>query len=262
MSRPKMTRKTGFLASLAVLLVGFLGCSVDTPTAPDQVPAPPPTEGDNNWNISVSVVPDELVVGSDVPATVTVDVESRTDGSNPPNGTTMTVSTSVGEFGESGSGVTSVGVIIDRGKASVLLFAGSIATGGTVTARLQGSRGSRNVEVLSSVDPFILSVLPSEGPESGGTVVTITGVGFSENSRVFFGTQLGTVTSLSSDRITVITPPADIPGVPCDSDDDGFEDGLVKQDQSVAVRIESANGGSESLPNAFIYRTSNPGACL
>jgi len=244
------------------MLVGFLGCSVDTPTAPEQVPAPPPTTGGNNWNISVRVVPDELVVGSDVPATVEVDVESRADGSNPPNGTTMTLSTSVGEFGAAGSAVTSVGVVIDRGKASALLFAGAIATSGTVTARLEGSRGSRSVEVLSSVDPFILSVTPNEGPESGGTLVTITGTGFSENSRVFFGSWLGVVTSISSDRITVITPPADIPGTLCNVGTIGVENGRVKDDLSVAITIESANGGTESLPNAFIYRTPLSGVCV
>lgn len=260
MSRPMKTSRIGLLASLAVLLVGFLGCSVDTPTAPDQVPAPPPTTGGNNWDISVSVVPDELVVGSEIPATVTVDVEARSDGSNPPNGTTMTLSTSVGEFNAAGSAVTSIGVIIDRGKASALLFAGGIATGGTVTARLEGSRGSRGVEVLASVDPFITSVTPNEGPESGGTVVTILGTGFSENSRVFFGPWLGSVTSLSPDRIVVTTPPADIQGTECETSA-GFG-GVIKQDQSVTIKIEAPNGGSESLANAFIYRTSQPGVCV
>ena len=104
MNRHEMTRNFGTLASLALLLVGVVGCSVDSPTAPDQVPAPPPTVGGNNWTISVTVTPDELVAGSNVPATIEVDVESRDDGSNPPNGTTMTVSTSLGELGASGSG--------------------------------------------------------------------------------------------------------------------------------------------------------------
>ena len=89
MSRPKMTRRIGLLASLAVLLVGFLACSVDTPTAPDQVPAPPPTQGGDNWNISVSVSPDENPAENDVPSTVTVDVRAKADGSRPVNGTTM-----------------------------------------------------------------------------------------------------------------------------------------------------------------------------
>lgn len=261
MSRPMKTRRIGLLASLAVLLVGFLGCSVDTPTAPDQVPGPPPSSGGNNWEISVRVVPDELVVGSDVPATIEVDVESRADGSNPPNGTTITVSTSVGELGEVGSKLQSMPLVTDRGKAAALLFAGDVATEGTVTARLEGSRGSRGVEVLASVDPFILSVVPNEGPEAGGTAVTITGTGFSENSRVFFGSWLGVVTSLSSDQINVVTPPADIPGTLCDVGL-GVDNGTIKQDLPVTIKIESANGGTESLANAFIYRTQSPGVCV
>ena len=247
MSRPMNTRRIGLLASLAVLLVGG-------------VVVPPPTTGGNNWFISVRVVPDQLVVGDEVPATIEVEVESRADGSSPPNGTTMTVSASVGELGAPGSGVQSIAVATDRGRAAALLFAGEIATQGTVTARLEGSRGSRGVEVLSSVDPFILEVAPTEGPESGGTVVTITGVGFSENSRVFFGTQLGSVTSLTSEQIVVVTPPADNPGVACTTD--MGQDGVLKQDQSVAIRVEAANGGVESLPNAFVYRTSQPNVCV
>jgi hypothetical protein len=257
-----MTRKFGVLTSLVVLLVGFLGCSVDTPTAPDQVPAPPPTTGGNNWNISVSVEPDELEADSEVPAAVSVRITSRADGTNPPNGTTMTLSTTLGVFGASDSEQTSVGVIINRGRASALLFAGSVAAGGTVTARLEGSQGRANFQVLGAVDPFILSVSPNEGPESGGTVVTITGTGFSEVSRVFFGDKLGTVTSITSDRITVITPPADILGSACDSNGDGTQDGQVKQDKSVGIKVEAANGGSETLANAFTYRVAQPGVCV
>ena len=59
MSRPKMKRRIGFLASSAVLLVGFLGCSVDTPTAPDQVPAPPPTRSSKylDWRALAAFTP-------------------------------------------------------------------------------------------------------------------------------------------------------------------------------------------------------------
>jgi hypothetical protein len=261
MNRHEMTRKYGTLASLVALLVGFLGCSVDSPTAPDQVPAPPPTVGGNNWSISVTVTPDELVAGSDAPATIEVDVASREDGSNPPNGTTMTVSTSLGELGASGSGAQSLAVTTFRGKASALLFAGQVATTGTVSARLEGSVGSDGFQVLSDVNPFILGVTPNEGPESGGTLVTITGAGFSQNTRVFFGNWLGSVTSLTSDKITVITPPADNPGELCDAGA-GTDNGTVKQDLPVAITLESANGGRESLANAFIYRTANPGVCV
>ena len=260
MSRHKMTRKFGMLASLALLLVGFLGCSVDTPTAPDQVPAPPPDTGGNNWNIAVSVNPDVLELeltelGAVEPAVVTVRVTSRADGSKPPNGTTMTVSTTLGELGSQGSGATSVGVLIDRGEASVFLFPGNILAAGEVTARLQGSVGRDTFQVVGSVEPFITAVSPNSGSESGGTRVTISGTGFSEPLLVFFGTFPATVTSVSPTSITVITPPSDgdLDSVACG---DGGKEYLPTPS---TVSIELAVGGDVTLSNGFFYTPDNTG---
>jgi len=249
MSRPKMTRRIGLLASLAVLLVGFLACSVDTPTAPDQVPAPPPTQGGDNWNISVSVSPDENPAENDVPSTVTVDVRAKADGSRPVNGTTMSLSTTLGDFNEKDSGIISVGVITDRGTATAFLFPGDVIATGTVRARLEGSEGRDTFEVTGSPgDPFITAVTPPVGAAGGGTQVTIDGIGFREDPRVFIGSKLATLISANESRIVAITPPGDLNTESCD-----FGSGTKKVDTPVDVKLEFADGGSETLSGGFTY---------
>jgi hypothetical protein len=244
-----MTRTIGLLASLAVLLVGFQGCSVDTPTAPDQVPAPPPTQGGNNWIISVKITPDEVPADGDVPSTVTVDIESRSDGSSPINGTTMMLTTTLGDFGSLDSEVTSVGVMIDRGKATALLFPGEVVAIGTVKARLEGSEGRDTFEVIGSAgDPFITSVNPSTGAAAGGTQVTIVGLGFREDPRVFVGDKLATLISANESQLVIITPPGDMDTESCDGGD-----GTKKVDTPVDVTLEFADGGAETLSNGFTY---------
>jgi len=261
MSRLKDTRRIAILACLSVILVGTLACSVDTPTAPDQVPGPTPDPGPNAWNITVSVEPSELEAASAVPATVSIDVRSRDDGSRPPNGTTVSVSTSLGEFDESGSETTARGLALRNGKGSVLLFAGDVQAAGKITARLEGSEGRRSFEVIGEPqDPFILSVTPPTGAAGGGTSVTITGVGFRDNVRVFFGSKLATITSLSEDRIVAVTPPGDMATEVCD---DNFDDlsGVRTLDTPVNVTVEFADGGSETLSNGFTYLSPAPGVC-
>ena len=73
MSRLRKNVKNGLLASLAVVLtLGVVACSVDSPTAPDQVASDPPTSGSNTWRISLNVSPNQLPSGSDVPGNVNV----------------------------------------------------------------------------------------------------------------------------------------------------------------------------------------------
>ena len=262
MSRSMMKRQFTLLASLAVLLVGFLGCSVDTPTAPDQVAAPPPSSGGNNWNISVSVNPDVLAVGETgenavlEPAIVTVKVRSRSDGSNPANGTSMTVATDLGELGTQGSGTTSIGVVLDRGEATVFLYPGNVAAMGEITARLQGSQGRDTFEVIGALNTFITSVTPNSGSESGGTRVTVNGTGFREPLRVRFGTFYGTVTSVSETAIEVTTPASSVPLQSVSCGDGGTE----YQPTPVAVTVEFGDGATAAtLANGFFYTPDNTG---
>jgi hypothetical protein len=184
-----------------------------------------------------------------VPSTVTVDVKAKADGSRPVNGTTMTLSTTLGDFNEQDSGIRSVGVIIDRGTATAFLFPGKVVATGTVRARLEGSEGRDTFEVTGSPgDPFITAVTPPTGPQEGGTQVTIEGLGFREDPRVFVGDKLADIVSSSEDRIVIITPPGDMDTESCD-----FDTGTKKVDTPVNVELEFADGGKETLSNGFTY---------
>ena len=261
MSRLINTRRIGFLASVIMLLVAIQGCSTDSPTAPVQVPGPPPGSGGNNWKITVTVNPNQLIAGSDTPSTVTAKVDSRDNpGTSPPNGTTMSFFTNIGEFGAQGSDATNIAVVIDRGKASALLFAGDVVAGGTVEAQLEGSTGRKGFSVVSE-DVFITAVTPPTGPAAGGTVVTIDGVGFRANARVFFGDKLGTLSSVNSTRIVATTPPADLVVQSCDDDGDGIL-GSRTEDKPVNVKVEFADGGSETLNNGYTYLSPTGDTCV
>lgn len=255
MRRPKMTQPISLLASLAIVLAVVLGCSTDSPTAPDQVPGSPPVVGDNAWNISVSVDPSQLVADSSVPSTVNVDVRSRDDGSRPANGTTMTLTTTLGDFGAQSSGVNTIGIEIDRGKASALLFAGAVIAGGKVEARLEGSEGRDDFQVVAVSNAFITAIKPNSGSESGGTRVTVEGTGFMAPLRVRFGNFYATVTSSDEDSIEVITPPT---STPLNSQACGTG-GTEYLPTPVSVTVEPSVGTAATLASGFFYTPDNVG---
>lgn len=266
MSRqPENRIQKGWLAGLTVLLALSLACSTDSPTAPDQVAPPGPAPAFNAWVITVSVDPEEILVGSPDPALVAVRVESRdVPGAVPPSGTTMVVSTSLGELVEPGSEAQTAAVIIDRGRASVFLFAGEFAGPGTVSAQLEGSVGRRGFAVVNEevpVDPFILGISPNTGPASGGTRVTITGTAFAPPLRVLFGDKLATVVSATETNIVAVTPPGDIESEECDDDGDTVN-GSKSFDTPVQVSVENSDGTLETLDNAFTYTVPNSGVCV
>ena len=55
--------------------------------------------------------------------------------------------------------------------------------------------------------PAIGSITPTSGPAAGGTVVTISGAGFSGATAVKFGTQLATNISVHNDEVMTATSP-------------------------------------------------------
>lgn len=237
MSRLKKTYRAGWMTGLGLVLVLVAGCSTDSPTAPTQVPAPGPDGGANSWQISVSVDPETIDIGAEAPASVTVRVESRSDpGTFPINGTTIALSTSIGEFDAAGSEARSTFGILDRGRATVFLFPGTVPGDGTVTAQLSGSVGRRNVSVVETADPFISGISPNSGPGAGGTAVTISGTGFVGPVQVLFGDKAGTVQSVSSKQIQATTPAAD-PTASC----------------GVKVEVVTAGGASAALSGGFTY---------
>jgi PKD repeat protein len=84
---------------------------------------------------------------------------------------------------------------------------------GTYSVTLQaynaaGYKSTRKVGYITVfVRPTVISILPARGPTSGGTLVNITGTGFTGATAVKFGTTPGTSkTVVSSTKITVRSP--------------------------------------------------------
>ena len=90
----------------------------------------------------------------------------------------------------------------------------------------------------SSTSIGVSSTSPTQGPTTGGTVVTITGAGFQTGATVTFGnTQSTAVTVASSTEIGAMSPP--------------------ESSGTVAITVTDPNAQSASLPSAFTY-TSGP----
>lgn len=80
------------------------------------------------------------------------------------------------------------------------LLAGGLGCGASLDAE--------NPSGLPVGSHTISTITPSYGPPSGGTSVTITGAGFTLNSRVFFGNAELTSTYLNTQTLQVTTPNA------------------------------------------------------
>lgn len=260
MSRLEIRKQKRILSCLAVMVAMLVACSTDTPTAPTQDPSDP-TPGLNAFIMSIRVDPESIPAASDSPATVTVRATDRVTGASPPNGSTVQVSTTLGEFGTVGSEIQSTAAVFDQGRARVFLFPGDVVGTASLRADLGGSVGRASLNITGeSVPPFITGLAPTSGPEAGGTMVTITGTGFSDPLRVRFGNKLGDVVSVSKTEIKVISPPAEIQGADCDKDGDGEFDGVIKNNETVSVTVELGNGTTSGSFD-FTYTVPNPGVC-
>jgi|CXWL01.1.fsa_nt_gi PKD repeat protein len=233
-------------ASLCLLAA----CSGDSPTAPRQ--NPPPGNGGTpatSWRITLSASPTRIAVNSTVPSTISVSVR-RTDNGNPPaNGTTLLLSTTLGEFGSKGSGITSGAVELTGGNGAVHLFGGSSPGQAIVTAQLESSVAQVTVAMQALV---LTSASPKVGKPEGGDTVTITGQGFEAPVEVLFGSLSttaaegsATVLSVTADTIVVKTPP--------------IPDPIFELNEPIDIRVTirkgSADEASADLLGAFEYRS-------
>jgi len=256
MSRLKNRRFEGLIVTAVCGLALLVACSTDSPTAPLQVPPPPTDGGSDAWNITLSASPPVLIAGADQPATITVQVRDKITGFNPPPGSTIGLTTNIGEFDFAGSEALSTAAVIDLGSASALLFPSSFAGTATVTAQYEGSRGTTTV-TMGTEETFITSVSPSSGPGSGGTAVTIKGAGFYAPLRVTFDGILASVSNVSSDGTSVrATTPAfaNFETEGCSTSGGSTIDGERNIPTAVAVEVEPSGGASgDTLTGAFTY---------
>lgn len=245
----KMLRLTRFALAAAAcfaLLGGVWGCSTDSPSEPQQSPGTPPGTAPppGDFVITLRVSPNTLSAGSGEPATVTVDVRRRDNNQRPAQGTLVTLTTTLGEFGSAGSGQQSGTVALSGGLAQVLLFPGNDAGTAILQASLAGSIGRVTVNIDGAGTFFLSFVQPSTGNPQGGDTVVIQGGGFDTPVRVTFGGAVAQVLSVSPTAITVVTPAANAP-VPVGT--------TLPVAVSVTVNLNEEEEQSDALPSGFTY---------
>lgn len=235
---------------VAAVLAGALGflsaCSSDSPSAPRQQPAPPPGSQPASavWNITVTANPPELGAGTQDSSTITITVRRADTGQPPPNGTTIAVSTTLGEFGSPGSGIQSGFAQLINGGAQLALFPGEITGTALIQAVLEGSVGQATVVIRGPEAFFLAAVEPNSGSPQGGETVTIRGGGFVAPVRVLFGGVVAQVQSVSPSRIRVTTPrsPQQVP-----------VGSTLAVTVSVTIRLNQEGEATDALPNGFTY---------
>lgn len=250
----KRNRPSALLAVVLASLMGVLAaCSSDSPTRPEQTPAPPPGGGGSGeFSVSISASRDQVELGSQQGVDITVSVRRVDTGAPPPNGSTVVVTTNLGDFGSTGSGDQSVVLQLFNGNASVRLFPG-VATGNAVVqARIEDSLGSVQVQFVGTIDFGAGFLEPSTGSPTGGETVTIRGQGFQSPVRVEFIvagpggnlTASANVLSVSSTAIRILTPPSGV-SVPTGN--------TVSADVRVTNRAGTPDQTTATINGGFLY---------
>lgn len=228
-------------------LIGLMaGCSTDSPSEPAQNPPPPGggTPGATPFTITVTASPVSLALGTTDPSTVTVDVRRTDNGQFPANGTTLVLSTSLGELGSLGSGVRSLALQLINGRAQTQFFAGTSQGTAVLSARLENSIGQATVAIQAAATFFVSFVSPNSGSPLGGETVSVQGGGFEEPVRVTFAGIAAQILSVESGRIRCIVPASTVQ-VPVGS--------TRPINVEVTVNLNETTEASDSLTSGYVY---------
>lgn len=237
--------------TLVLVFALVFACQSSSPTEPRNsgTPAnPKPPEPVTTYNITVTANPSALVAGGSTPTNVTIRVNRTDNGQAPPDLTQVQVTTSLGEFGAIGSGLTTTTVQLVNGQAQLALFPGTSQGTATIRAQLGTSAGAANVSIGQQATFFVSSVDPGVGNPAGGEEVTINGGGFDQPVRVTFSGATATVLSVSPNRIRVRTPTA----IAATGQSVGVGQ-AVPVTVGVTVNVNELGQLSDSLVNGFTY---------
>jgi hypothetical protein len=232
-------------AGLATALAVAAACSTKSPTEPGsqpispKVPAPTPT-----FAVTVTASPAHLTIGSSTGSKINVRAVNVQDGTPPPDGTSVTLTTTLGEFNNIGSGLLTTNLVLVHGQAGAVLFPGIAAGTAALVATVLGSSGATNVVITSAGTFFLSGLSPSTGDPAGGAVVTISGGGFLAPVAVSFGGSSAGVKSVSPSAIVVIVPPSSTP-VPVGT--------TLQVSVTVTNNLGGTQTGTATLTNAFTY---------
>jgi len=236
---------------LALLVTALAGCS-KSPTEPKQTPATPvPPVPVASFVVTVTANPGALAVGNVSGSTITVTVRSADSGAPPPDGTPVKLTTTLGEFGNQGSGLQTLTLQLVGGRAQTVLFPGSAAGTAAIQAQLQlagaSGSGAATVAINQATTFFVGSISPSVGSPKGGDQVTITGGGFVSPVRVTFNAAAATVLSVTPTRIVAVVPSSTAAGVSVGVGQS------VPVTVSVTINVNQAGTATDSLNNGFTY---------
>jgi IPT/TIG domain len=240
---------TFLLSGLVLAAALAVGCQSKSPTEPRSStpisPIPPPTV--TTYSISVTASPSALTAGGTTSSSITIHV-TRTDTGQPPADlTSVTVTTSLGEFGSIGSGQQTATLQLVGGQAQVSLFPGTSQGTATIRAQVGGSAGAANVTIGQQATFFVSSIDPGVGNPNGGEEVAINGGGFDGPARVTFNGATADVLSLSANRIRVRTPSATAAGVTV-----GVGQASAV-DVSVTINLNEPGQLTDTLASGFTY---------
>lgn len=230
------------LASVAGLILA--ACNSSNPVAPD----PPPPTGNSAFTVTLSASPASLATGSTTPSTISVSVRRSDNGQPPPDGTSVSINTSLGSLGTDNSGnpVTITTVRLASGAASVNLFAGTATGTAQVLAQVEQSTGQVAVPIQTVNPPpfFLISVAPNSGNAVGGQQVTITGSGIQAPVRVTFGDAVARLGNVTATTIQATVPRSTQP----------LDVGQTRTvDVEVTNALGQANSTSDKLVGSWTY---------
>jgi hypothetical protein len=115
------------------------------------------------------------------------------------NGTGLSTASSVA-FGAN----TAVPTVVSDGQITVATPAGAA---GSVGVSVTTAGGSNNGLAYTYVAvPTVTTVVPAEGPTSGGTTVTVSGTGLTSTTAVTFGGNPAPFTVISDTAVSAVTP--------------------------------------------------------
>jgi hypothetical protein len=236
----------------ASALAAVLGCT-SSPTEPSSPPVTPkPPTPQTTYAVTVTANPQNIVAGSTGSSTITVEVHQTDNGQAPPDGSQVTLTTTLGTF-NSANGTQTVSIGLVNGRAQAALFSGTDVGTAAVTATYSNSVGATNVHVNSAATFFVSSVSPNLGDAAGGQTVTVLGGGFVAPVRVTFGGAAATVRSVNANQIVVTTPSAAAAGVPVG----------VGETASVSVQVTNhvnqSNQQTDSIDRGFTYSVGGGG---
>jgi hypothetical protein len=248
----RLFRKVSLLLA-ACALAAALGCtsSPSEPKGGGGTPVTPkPPVPQTTYNITVN--PPNITSGVTNSSTITVDVRRSDTGAAPPDGTSVTLTTTLGSFNQVGGSKT-VDLQLVNGRAQAALFGGTEVGTATVRATFSGSTGAANVNIGAPAAFFVSSIQPNVGDPAGGQTVTIIGGGFVSPVRVTFNAAAATVRSVSPNQIVVTTPSATAAGAPVG----------VGETKSVTVtvvnRVNQTDTATDTLDNGFTYTAGGGG---